>query len=131
MEVSSVRRTITEKWRRRRDEWARLAVHPSGPAVCDEVLLDLEALVAEQEAKWVRASEAAHISGYSEAHLRRLAREDRVVADRRGRSWWYLVASLPRKPRFARVNAFDPTSAAAEVVAATRKERVNVDEETP
>jgi hypothetical protein len=50
----------------------RRGVLVQGAALCDEILDELEQSFGEEVDELLTLSEAAHVSGYSSAHLRRL-----------------------------------------------------------
>ena len=60
-----------------REETSRIPPHPNYP---EAHLKDL--------APWLTTQEAATLSGYDIQHVRRLAREVKIGAVKRGRDWW-------------------------------------------
>jgi excisionase family DNA binding protein len=115
---------VLARWRRRREEWARLKVSVDGATLCEEFLADLQEVLREAEGQVLTLAEAAEYSGYSEDHLRRLVREEKLAAERLGRRLFFKAADLPRKSRTAvdphPVRGYDP-AADARQVAARRK----------
>jgi len=71
----------------------------NGAKMCAWLLGELEQLWSSEDSEWLPAGQAAARTGYSEDHLRRLARDQVVVAEKRGARWHYLAGSLPRKER--------------------------------
>lgn len=56
-----------------------------------------DALRRREREAWLGTGAAARWSGYSEDHLRSLAAEGAVTAEKRGGAWCFLRSSLPRK----------------------------------
>lgn len=74
----------------------------------------------EQQGQLLSLSKAAAYSGYSEDHLRRLARKGALRVVRQGRRLFCEVGSLPNKPsRFddLRVEQYDVAADARQVIA--------------
>ena len=59
---------------------------------------ELGAALQARDQELVTLSEAARISNYSPDHLRRLHRQGRLTAMRKGRRLFFRVGDLPRKP---------------------------------
>lgn len=57
-----------------------------------------DALRRREREAWMDTAAAVEFSGYSPDHLRELAAEGAVTAEKRGGAWRFLRASLPRKP---------------------------------
>ena len=88
-----------------------------GATFCNRILSELDELWSSEDSEWLPATMAADRSGFSEDHLRRRARTGRIVADKRGRNWWYLAASLPTKANKRDGLEFDPHVAAMKSLA--------------
>jgi hypothetical protein len=58
-----------------------------------------DALRRRRREAWMGTGEAVAYTGYSADHLRALAAEEKVVAEKAGGAWRVLRDSLPRKPR--------------------------------
>jgi hypothetical protein len=84
-------------WRARSEEWERLQVLVNGQAVCQEFLTQLEQLWAMEDAAEVSLREAATLTGYSEDHLRRLVRQQKLEVQWRGSRLFFRATDLPRK----------------------------------
>ncbi len=106
------------RWRARSDELARLGALVDGVKVCGEVLNDFELVCQGEDDAELTLDEAAGESGYSRDHLRRLVREDKVRAYKRGRHLFFRRADLPKKPLKVdepRIGAYDPIADARRV----------------
>lgn len=106
------------RWRMRSDELARLGALVDGMKVCEEVLHDFELVCQGEDDAELTLEEAAEESGYSPDHLRRLVREKKLQAYRRGRRLLFRRASLPRKPvqvDALRIGGYDPVADARRV----------------
>lgn len=66
-------------------------------ALLADILEDLRTVQNSAGDEWLTLNEAALRSGYSPEHLRRLVREERLTAERRGRRLYVREGSLPRK----------------------------------
>lgn len=109
----ATRTGLLTQWRVRSAEWERFGLMGNPRIVIDQLLADIECLLASEESEWIRSREAVARSGLDESSLRRLARSGQVKADKRGHLWWYLAGSLPRKASTNRtIAAFDPAAAA-------------------
>jgi excisionase family DNA binding protein len=86
------------RWRTRSDELARLGAQVDGAKLCGEVLHDFELVCQGEDDAELTLEEAADLSGYSPDHLRRLVREKKLQAYRRGRRLFFRGGSLPKKP---------------------------------
>ena len=84
-----------------------------GAGIYRQCLAEIEQLWTDEDQRWLTAAAAAEASGYTEDHLRRMARDRSIVAEKRRGAWWYMAGSLPRKGSGGRkVVAFDPSVAA-------------------
>src|SRR5690349_4653683 len=114
------RALVIAHWQARSAEWGRLGIAVDGRKICQEILAQLGQLWAAEDAAEVHLEEAASISGYSEDHLRRLVREGKLNAQRRGARLFFRAADLPRKPcRIANgtASSYDPDADARQVAA--------------
>jgi hypothetical protein len=93
------RQRVVAHWQARKSEWGRLRIAVDGEALCGEFLAQLEQLWTFEDSTEVDLYDAAHVSGYSPDHLRRLHRKGELPAVKRGRRYYFRVADLPRKPR--------------------------------
>lgn len=112
------RNEFITRWRSRGDELARLGAHVDGAKLCGEVLADFEAVLATEDEELLNLDEAADRSGYSKDHLRRLVREYKLRAVRRGRRLSFRAGDLPKKPFVVDagpVRAYDPVADARRV----------------
>lgn len=111
--IPMTRRQLTQVWQERMESFLRWGVTLPGAVLVRDFLADLERLWADEDLTWLPGREAAKVSGYSEDHLRRMARSGtEVVAKKRGRAWQYLAGSLPVGHRPSGVLEFDPSAAA-------------------
>jgi hypothetical protein len=116
------REELLAKWRARLEELARLDASVSGAKLCGEVLCDFEAVLENEDDELLDLEAASHLSGFSKDHLRRMARDGKLRAARRGRRLFFRSADLPKKPRAIdglRLAAYDPVADARQV--ATRR----------
>jgi hypothetical protein len=114
------RTDLREFWEAKAEEWSRLRAIVDGHAICQEFLTQLERLWSCEDAAEVSLSEASALTGYSEDHLRRLAREEKLNAHRRGSKLFFQATDLPRKPaKVARTTTvrYDPEADARRVAA--------------
>ena len=117
---------ITQAWRVRAAEFRRYGAEPQAltlEAVADEV----DAALAAQAGELLTLERAAELSGYNADSLRRMAREKKLPAQRRGRRLYFRAGDLPRKPVEAapdvdgpRLLSYDPV-ADARMVAGQRQ----------
>ncbi len=110
------REEFLARWRTRLSEWARIGALVDGARVCQDVLEDFEAVTRAEDDAELSLSEAAAESGYSSDHLRRLHREGKLPAYRRGRSLFFRSGDLPRKPTSHGFSPYDPVADARRVV---------------
>jgi excisionase family DNA binding protein len=89
---------IVARWKARRSEWTRFGIQVEGARLADEVLADLERVLRTSTEEVLSLAEAAYTSGYSADHLRRLVRDGRLPAERRGRRLHFRRRDLPKKP---------------------------------
>jgi excisionase family DNA binding protein len=61
-------------------DWSRTEIVPYG--------------IAQRARQWMTTEEAAEYSGYDVEYVRRLVREGKVAAVKKGRSWWVSASSL-------------------------------------
>lgn len=92
------RAELIAKWRATADVLRAVEAHVSGGALCEQFIADLDAVEVESPDRSLTLAEAAAESGYSAAHLRRLARQGIILASGRGRAWRIVRRSLPVKP---------------------------------
>jgi hypothetical protein len=92
---------VLARWRRRREEWTRLGVQVDGAKVAEEVLADLEALLAAARDVPLTLQEAARESGYSADHLGRLVRQGKIPNAGRPSAPRIRRRDLPRRARAA------------------------------
>jgi hypothetical protein len=92
---------LVAKWTEQAEQMRRRQVLVSGAELCLEFLEDFHRWEATEQEAVVNLSQAAEISGYSPAHLGRLAREGKLRTLRppgsRGH-WTFRRADLPRRP---------------------------------
>ena len=89
-------------------------------AFCTEVIQDLKAFKAAEDAAELDLSAAASVSGYSADHLRRLVRSGRLPAFKRGGKLFFRSGDLPSKPRTVDETngvTYDPLADARQVAA--------------
>ena len=91
----------------RQAEWSRLGIMVNGAELCGEILTLLHEAQLAADAGILSLESAAAESGYSKDHLRRLARQGRIIPIRRGRRLSFRRGDLPRKPP---VDPATPTS---------------------
>lgn len=116
------RQDFTTRWRARRDELARLGAYVEGAKLCDEVLADFEAVTAAEDDAVLSLQQAARLSGYCADHLRKLVRQGKLRATRRGRSLFFRAGDLPKKPAVVDaqpLRAYDPVADARRVATRT------------
>jgi hypothetical protein len=89
---------LLAKWRATADALRAIDAHVSGGALCEQFIADLNAVEADSPDESLTLAEAAAESGYSPAHLRRLASRGVIQASGRGRHWRIARRSLPVKP---------------------------------
>src|SRR5713226_3099472 len=110
------REDFVTRWRSRQTEWARIGALVDGARVCEDVLQDFEAVTRAEDDAELSLSEAATESGYSSDHLRRLHRQGKLPAFRKGRSLFFRSGDLPRKPTAPKVSPYDPVADARRVL---------------
>ncbi len=106
------------RWRTRSEELARFGAQVDGARLCGEVLNDFELVCQGEDDAELTLDEAAEESGYSSDHLRRLVRDKKLQAYKRGRRLFFRRASLPKKPvkvDAPRIGAYDPIADARRV----------------
>jgi hypothetical protein len=114
------RAELLSRWTSRRAEFERLGISVVGAKLCDEFLRDLDQLWREECLEELTLQEAAAASGYSPDHLRRLHRQGKLRAERRGRRLFFQAAGLPKKPAAvdaAPAREYDPIAHARQVAA--------------
>jgi hypothetical protein len=89
---------IIARWRSRQQEWGRVRAQVDGATVCEEILIDLEALAADADEQLVTLTEGAEISGYSREHLGRLVRQGLLQNYGRPNAPKVRRGDLPRRP---------------------------------
>lgn len=89
------------KWAARADEFERLGAIVPASTLCRILLQELENLAIDRGEEVLSISEASQYSGYSQAHLARMVRQNKVRTLRppgaRGR-FLFRQGDLPRKP---------------------------------
>jgi excisionase family DNA binding protein len=118
--MTMTRDELRLRWSARRAEWHQVRAFVDGASVCEQVLADLEYLWHGEDEAELTLEEASNLSGYSEDHLRRLVRENRLPSLRRGRRLFFRAGDLPRKSnRIDRhgTEAYDPIADARQVAA--------------
>jgi|SRR5690242_8863021 len=113
-DIPLTRDALITRWRER--EAYHEQCEMPGAGIYRQCIGDVERLWQDEDATWLKAKDAARSSGYSEDHLRRLGRTQKVVAEKRRGTWWYLAGSLPRRGRRSIVASFDADEAARETV---------------
>lgn len=93
------RAELLAKWRATADALRAVEAHVSGCALCEQFIADLCGIDVESPDESLTLAQAATVSGYSPAHLRRLAREGAIPATGRGRTWRIARRCLPVKAR--------------------------------
>jgi hypothetical protein len=79
----------------------RRSVMVAGALLCEEFLLDVEALFAAEEDALLTLEEAAAASGYSVEHIARLIRQGKLPNAGRWHAPRLRARDLPRKPAAA------------------------------
>lgn len=126
MATPLTRHQLVETWQSKLALFLHLNVSVPAAGLVRDFLADLERHWADEDSTWLSASDASKRSGYSKDHLRRMAREKKVVAEQRPRAWWYLAGSLPRKSsRAGELTTFDPADAACRALARPAKVETN------
>lgn len=92
------RAELLAKWRATADALRAVEAHVSGSALCEQFIEDLNDFEVESPHESLTLAQAAAASGYSPAHLRRLARDGIIPASGRGRAWRIARRGLPVKP---------------------------------
>ena len=115
---------VIARWQSRRDEWHRFRTLVDGTALCDEVLQDLQAVVAADGNAELTLSEAAGLSGYSHEHLGRLVREGKIPNAGKPGAPRIRRADVPRQPASAlassRSRTYDPSADARKLLSRQR-----------
>jgi hypothetical protein len=88
-------RQIVERWRDEANRYQRDGALVPADTLLRRVADDLEEFLRRS----VDVHEAAALTGYTEAHLRELARERRIPAFKEGDDWRFVAAELPAKPK--------------------------------
>jgi len=100
------RAELIAKWRANAEALRAVEAQVSGSALCEQFIADLNGIEVESPDESLTLAQAAAVSGYSPAHLRRLASRGVISASRRGRAWRIARSSLPVKPsQVARANS--------------------------
>ena len=84
-------------WRERAETFRATRAQVDAAALCDRFLADLLTLDADGAHDVLTLTQAAAWSGFSAAHLRRLARSGDVASDGAGRARRFQRGHLPRK----------------------------------
>jgi len=100
---------LRARWLTRRDELRRLHALVDGAVLCDELLAELDAVVADTASELLSLKRAALESGYSVDYLGRLIREGRLHNAGRSNAPRIFRADLPTKARHAVAPRFDPS----------------------
>jgi hypothetical protein len=95
--VALSRERLLAKWRDRAEEFRHVVARVNAAALCDAFVRDLDALDVRVDRELLTLGQASEISGYSAAQLRRLAKQGKLIASGRGRSWRIARADLPVK----------------------------------
>lgn len=117
------REEFVVRWRTHLSEWARVGALVDGAKLCQDVLQDFEAVTRAEDEAELTLAEAAVESHYSQDHLRRLHREGKLPAHRRGRRLFFRSADLPKKPPALGFSPYDPIADARRVVSERREGR--------
>ena len=84
-EIAMTPDEFVRKWTSRRDEFHALGVQVDGARICDDVLADFGDVGRTESVAALTLKEAAARSGYSEGHLGRLVRQEKIPnAGKRG-----------------------------------------------
>ena len=86
---------LTNRWRKEAEQYEADGALVHGGRLLCRVADELEDFLR----RTVNVSDAAALTGYSEAHLRELAREGRVPAVKQRDEWRFVTADLPARPR--------------------------------
>ena len=92
---------IRDRWLARREELRKLKASVDGASLCDEVIADLEKIVADPAEKPVTVRQAAKLSGYSEDHIGRLVRDGKLANVGRKHAPRVFPSALPRRANIA------------------------------
>src|SRR5207249_231937 len=98
--------------------YTRVPAFVDGAKLLDDVLHDFELLCQGEDDAELTLDEAADLSGYSRDHLRRLVREQKLLAYKRGRRLFFRRANLPKKPATVdapTIGGYDPVADARRV----------------
>jgi len=96
--VNALEELIVE-WRETADRMRRLGYADEATRLEDRAEdVEIAWRRTAQEVEWVGIREAREWSGYSADHLRALADEGKIIAEKDGGRWRFQKASLPRKP---------------------------------
>lgn len=90
---------IVEAWHVRQAQWEQLRVQVDGPAICREIIGDLEAMQRQRATETLSPDEAAKETGYSVDHLLRLKRQGKLPNAGTEHRPRFRRADLPRKPQ--------------------------------
>lgn len=113
LEREMLGREILQRWIARRDELARLKASVDGAKLCEDVLSDLDQLLAVRKGETVTLSQAADITGYSKDHLARLIRNGSIWNAGRKHRPLLRVSDLPVRPHriaASRESGYDPNT---------------------
>jgi hypothetical protein len=109
---------LAQRWRTQAEDLRRWGAAGHAETL-ERAASELEQALASQGEEHVGLEEAAVMSGYSRDSLRRLVREGRLRASRRGRRLLFLIADLPKKAPLSvdgpRLAGYDPRADARSV----------------
>lgn len=89
--------TLLDRWRRDAETLRRCEHEAHADDLARRIEALEDALRRREREVWLGTDAAARWSGYSADHLRNLAAEGAVTAEKRGGAWRFLRSSLPRK----------------------------------
>lgn len=88
---------IVGRWTSQLAEFRKLRALVDGAALVEEFLADLAKITIADDGKAVSIAQAAMLSGYSEDHLRRLVRANKLTNVGRKHSPRVLTGELPKR----------------------------------
>lgn len=89
---------LANRWREEADVLARTG-HEREADVLRRRIEEMQDAARRSKDRWLTTHEAATYSRLSPDHLRQLAREEEVTAEKESGSWRFLRSSLPRAAR--------------------------------
>lgn len=89
---------LLTRWREEAETLARCGHEAHAQDLERRVEALEDALRRREREAWMDTEAAAEWSGYSPDHLRSLAADGKVAAQKEGGAWRFLRSSLPRKP---------------------------------